>query len=217
MSCLPNPEQFEVGVERLGLAAPDDFAAGHKGPPVNESLHVEIKPYFLYPDSDGKALFLRVRGRSHEQRGQAGVPLRPPLVGDRRRPISADGEGGKGRRGRLVRGSARRNEALPVAAAVAVGADWSFIDARAKNGPDLPKWRCRKGSGCALRSCPVSIPSRCIFAAVAGPTPWNFSTASDSTKEWPILGRDDKETVGLAMIRTKLGQKLVVGHTSRAR
>jgi hypothetical protein len=129
MSCLPNPEQFEVGVERLGLAAPDDFAAGHKGPPVNESLHVEIKPYFLYPDSDGKALFLRVRGRSHEQRQQAGVPLRPPLVGDRRRPISADGEGGKGRRGRLVRGSARRNEALPVAAAVAVGADWSFIDA----------------------------------------------------------------------------------------
>jgi ApaG domain len=38
-------------------------------------------------------------------------------------------DGGKGRRGRLVRGSARRNEALPVAAAVAVGADWSFIDA----------------------------------------------------------------------------------------
>ena len=32
------------------------------------------------------------------------------------------------------------------------------------------------------------MPSRSIFSAVAGPTPWNLFTGSASTKDGPLLG-----------------------------
>ena len=64
---------------------------------------------------------------------------------------------------------------------------------------------------CALRGAKlVSIPSRFIFAFVAGPTAWNFSIGNVYTKASPFSGNSEG-AVELAMIRSKLGEELVVG------
>ena len=67
----------------------------------------------------------------------------------------------------------------------------------------------------ALRSAPVRIPSRSIFAAVAGPTPWNLPTGSAATKSAARLRRDDELAVGLALVGGQLGEELVVGDAGR--
>src|SRR5829696_9715970 len=56
------------------------------------------------------------------------------------------------------------------------------------------------------------MPTAFIFAAVAGPMPWNLPTGSASTKGGPHLGRDDEQAIGLALVGGELRQELVVRH-----
>ena len=59
------------------------------------------------------------------------------------------------------------------------------------------------------RSWPVTIPKARSRAAVAGPTPWNFSIGRAAEKGQGALGTDDRQTVRLAQVRGDLGEELV--------
>ena len=62
---------------------------------------------------------------------------------------------------------------------------------------------------CYLRSSPISIPNRFIFAVVAGPTPWNFSSGGVSTKEGPIFGLMTTRPSGLRCSEASLARNLL--------
>ena len=134
----------------------------------------------------------------------------PDLVGHRarRRPRSRPGR--SGRRSKVV---SEPDDLRAVGHRPARSSSPRAI--RSTSGPTLPKCCCRKASGCARRSAPVSMPSRFIFAAVTGPTPWKRPTGKPSTKAAPMLRRDDELAVGLALVRGELGEELVVGDAGR--
>ena len=77
--------------------------------------------------------------------------------------------------------------------------------------------RLQRGERLAAQIAPVSRPSRCIFAAVTGPTPWNFATGSVSTKALAHVGGDGELAVGLAVVGGQFGEELVVGNPGRRR
>jgi len=61
----------------------------------------------------------------------------------------------------------------------------------------------------SFRSRPVLMPSRPIFAAVAGPTPWNFETSRSSTKAGPISGVMTNCPSGLRRPEASLARNLL--------
>jgi hypothetical protein len=73
----------------------------------------------------------------------------------------------------------------------AVGLDGPLVD-RPRDpiipGAGFPEMLLEEGERLCLEVGPLSMPRRCILAAVAGPTPRNFLTGSASTKAGPWCG-----------------------------
>lgn len=63
--------------------------------------------------------------------------------------------------------------------------------------------------GLSLRSAPVSMPSRFIFAAVTGPTPWKRETGSVSTQAAPMSGVTANWPFGLRWSDASLARNLL--------
>ncbi len=62
----------------------------------------------------------------------------------------------------------------------------------------------------AARSAPVSIPSRAIFSAPRGPTPWKRRTGRVGDEARAFAGADHAQPVGLVLVAGELGEELVV-------
>ena len=69
--------------------------------------------------------------------------------------------------------------------------------ARNRYSAKLPKCARSQAISLAARSPPVSIPSRAIFSAPFGPTPWNRRIGSSATKRAPSPGRITHSPSGL--------------------
>ena len=69
----------------------------------------------------------------------------------------------------------------------------------------------------AARSAPVSMPSRAIFSAPRGPTPWKRRTGSAGDERRALARADHAEPVGLVLVAGELGEELVVATRRRWR